>query len=86
MIGVIAGDIIGSVYELHPIKTKVFPLFQPGYRFTDDTVLTLAVAKAIMEDGDYLKAVLEMGRRCPHAGYGRSFFPWPFLWVETVTH
>jgi ADP-ribosylglycohydrolase len=76
MIGAIAGDIIGSVYEIHPIKTKDFPLFQPQCRFTDDTVLTLAIAKAIMKDRDYLKAVLEIGRRYPHAGYGGSFFHW----------
>ena len=46
MVGAIAGDIIGSVYEEHNIKTKSFPLFQPGCRFTDDSVLTCAVAEA----------------------------------------
>ena len=40
MIGAIAGDIIGSVYEQRPIKTKDFELFDPHCRFTDDTVLT----------------------------------------------
>jgi len=39
MIGAIAGDIIGSVYEAHPVKTEDFPLFSPGCRFTDDTVI-----------------------------------------------
>jgi ADP-ribosylglycohydrolase len=39
MIGAIAGDIIGSVYEHAPIKTKNFPLFHPRGRFTDDSVL-----------------------------------------------
>lgn len=76
MIGAIAGDIIGSVYERHPIKTKGFPLFHPQCRFTDDTVLTIAVAKAILEDRNYLKAVWEMGRKYPHAGYGGSFIHW----------
>jgi ADP-ribosylglycohydrolase len=76
MIGAIAGDIIGSVYEHYPIKTKDFPLFHPRCRFTDDTVLTIAVAKAILEDRDYLKAVLELGRKYPHAGYGGMFFRW----------
>ncbi|MGD8212881.1 MAG: hypothetical protein PVF32_23650 [Desulfobacterales bacterium] len=42
MMGAIAGDIIGSVYEHHPIKTKDFALFHPQCYFTDDTVLTLA--------------------------------------------
>ena len=44
MIGAIGGDIIGSPYEHSPIKTKEFPLFQPGCSFTDDSVLTIAVA------------------------------------------
>jgi len=48
MIGAIAGDIIGSVYENCPIKIKEFPLFQPKSRFTDDSVLTVAVADAII--------------------------------------
>lgn len=48
MIGAIAGDIIGSVYERHPIKTKDFPLFDTRCRFTDDSVLTVAVANAIL--------------------------------------
>ena len=76
MIGAIAGDIIGSVYEQHPIKTKDFPLFHPQCHFTDDTVLTLAVAKAILDDRNYLKAVWEIGRKYPHAGYGGSFVHW----------
>jgi len=76
MIGAIAGDIIGSVYEHDPIKTKDFPLFHPSCCFTDDTVLTVAVAKAITGDGNYLNAVWETGRRYPHAGYGGSFISW----------
>ncbi len=76
MIGAIAGDIIGSVYEHSPIKTKHFPLFHPQCRFTDDSVLTVAIARAILEEGDYLTAVWELGRRYPHAGYGGSFIHW----------
>lgn len=76
MIGAIAGDIIGSVYEHHPIKTKDFPLFHPQCCFTDDTVLTIAIAKAIVDDRNYLKAVWEIGRKYPHAGYGGSFIHW----------
>lgn len=76
MIGAVAGDIIGSVYELHPIKSKNFPLFHPQCRFTDDTVLTIAVAQAILKDRDYRKAVIEIGRAYPHAGYGGSFARW----------
>jgi ADP-ribosylglycohydrolase len=76
MIGAIAGDIIGSVYERFPIKTKNFPLFHPEGRFTDDTVLTVAIAKAILEDRDYLHWVLALGRKYPRAGYGGTFIRW----------
>jgi ADP-ribosylglycohydrolase len=76
MIGAIAGDIIGSIYEYRQIKTKDFPLFQPRCQFTDDTVLTVAVAESILTDGDYRKAVLDFGRRYPNAGYGGSFIGW----------
>lgn len=76
MIGSIAGDIIGSIYEQNPIKTKEFPLFHPRCRFTDDTVLTVAVADAILTGGPYEQSVREIGRRYPNAGYGGSFIAW----------
>ncbi|HDR14291.1 MAG TPA: ADP-ribosylglycohydrolase family protein [Desulfobacteraceae bacterium] len=76
MIGAIAGDIIGSVYEHRPIKSKDFPFFHVDCRFTDDSVLTVAVAKAIMEDGDYQKWIRKIGRKYPNAGYGGSFIGW----------
>jgi ADP-ribosylglycohydrolase len=76
MIGAIAGDIIGSVHEFGRTKTKDFPLFTPDCAFTDDSVLTVAVAQAILTDGDYRKAVLELGRRYPDAGYGGFFRGW----------
>ena len=78
MIGAIAGDIVGSVYESRPIKTKDFPLFGPHSTFTDDSVLTVAIAKAILGGLPYRETVLELGRRYPHAGYGGSFFRWLF--------
>ena len=76
MIGAIAGDIIGSVYEFTPIKTPSFPLFHPGGRFTDDSVLTIAIAEAILSGRSYLETVREFGRRYPRAGYGGSFMAW----------
>jgi ADP-ribosylglycohydrolase len=76
MIGAIAGDIIGSVYEARPIKSKNFPLFDPRCTFTDDSVLTIAVASAILSKKPYKDVVLEIGRRYPHAGYGGSFIRW----------
>jgi ADP-ribosylglycohydrolase len=52
MIGAIAGDIIGSVYEQYPMKSTSFPLFSAFSQFTDDTVLTLAVANSILNKGN----------------------------------
>jgi ADP-ribosylglycohydrolase len=65
-----------SIYEHAPIKTKDFPLFHPQCRFTDDTVLTIAIAKAILDDRNYVKTVREIGRKYPHVGYGGSFIHW----------
>ena len=48
MYGALIGDIVGSKYEFHNIKTKVFPLFSEGCDYTDDTIMTVAVAKAIL--------------------------------------
>ncbi|MEJ2695692.1 MAG: ADP-ribosylglycohydrolase family protein [Candidatus Sulfobium sp.] len=76
MIGAVAGDIIGSVYEAHAIKTKDFELFGPGSRFTDDTVLTVAVADCLLNNKDYASTFREYGRRYPHAGYGGMFRRW----------
>jgi ADP-ribosylglycohydrolase len=76
MLGAIAGDIVGSVYECTGFKSKRFVLFGPGARFTDDTVLTVAVAGAILEGGNYRDAVIEYGRRYPHAGFSAQFSAW----------
>jgi ADP-ribosylglycohydrolase len=78
MLGAIAGDIIGSVYEHNPIKAKEFPLFNRECHFTDDSVLTVAIAKAIMDSESYLEAVCEVGRRYPYSGYGGQFLRWLF--------
>lgn len=76
MIGSIAGDIIGSVYERQPIKHSDFPLFSPASTFTDDTVMTVAVAYAIIEGVDYLTAIKQYARAYPNAGYGGYFYQW----------
>jgi ADP-ribosylglycohydrolase len=76
MIGAIAGDIIGSVFERHPIKTTSFPLFSKSSRFTDDTVLSLALADAILNQTDYATTLKTYGRKYPNAGYGMSFYSW----------
>ena len=76
MIGAIAGDIIGSVFEHDPIKTTSFPLFTESSRFTDDTVLSVAVADAILNQSDYVTVLKNYGRKYPAAGYGMSFLRW----------
>jgi ADP-ribosylglycohydrolase len=76
VIGAIAGDIIGSIYEHHPIKTKQFPLFGQGCRFTDDTVLTVAVAETLLNGGGYLTQFRNYFLRYPGAGYGGMFRHW----------
>ena len=78
MLGAIAGDIIGSIYEPSPIKTTDFPLFGPHNRFTDDTVLTVATADALLNGLDYAAVYRAYGRRYPNAGYGGSFIHWIF--------
>jgi ADP-ribosylglycohydrolase len=76
MIGAIAGDIIGSVYERRGIKSKDFPLFSQGCRFTDDSVLTIALADTIITGTGYEKLMKEYYHRYPHAGYGGMFRRW----------
>jgi ADP-ribosylglycohydrolase len=76
LIGAIAGDIIGSFYEHHRIKTKRFPLFGQRSRFTDDTVLTVAVAETLLTGVDYVTQFRTYFRRYPYAGYGGGFRRW----------
>lgn len=76
MIGVIAGDVIGSVHEHALTKSTTFPLFSPRSRFTDDTVLTVATAHAILSGTPYETAYRDFGRAHPNAGYGASFLQW----------
>jgi len=79
MLGAFFGDVVGSVYEWHNIKTKDFPLFRPQSRPTDDSIMTLAVADAILQGGsadDFIDALHKWGARYPHAGYGGRFRNW----------
>jgi ADP-ribosylglycohydrolase len=79
MLGAMIGDIVGSVYEWHNIKTTDFILFKNQCFFTDDSVLTAATAKALMTDGDYTKAYQDFARRYPGRGYGGNFNGWIYL-------
>jgi ADP-ribosylglycohydrolase len=76
MLGAIAGDVIGSVHEGAGTKTKDFPLFADECRFTDDTVLTVAVAERLLHGGEYDDLFHDYFHTYPQAGYGQSFALW----------
>ena len=86
MYGAILGDMIGAPYEFDMgNKTKEFSLFSPGSHFTDDSVMTVAVAQALLDtkgqdDAAVRKALTESmqkwGRKYPAAGYGARFIHW----------
>jgi ADP-ribosylglycohydrolase len=79
MIGAIAGDVIGSVHEAAATKTKRFPLFTAESCFTDDTVLTVAVAEVLLTGGDYVRAFHQYFQAYPDVGYGQQFRLWAEL-------
>jgi len=84
MIGVIVGDIVGSRFEWNNIKSKVFDFFSPDCVFTDNTVMSLAICDALLENLDNphelskrsIMYLQEYGRRYPNAGYGGKFRDW----------
>ncbi len=78
MLGAIAGDVIGSVHEGAGTKTKDFPLFVPESTFTDDTVLTVAVAESLLRPRAYVDALQDYFHAYPNAGYGFTFLQWCF--------
>ena len=88
MIGAMLGDMIGAPYEFdRGRKVKDFPLFGRGTEFTDDSVMTVAVAEALLDtrgepDAEITAALIrsmqKWGRRYPYAGYGGRFMRWLF--------
>ena len=76
MLGAIAGDIIGSVYEFNNIRSTDFPLFVDKSDFTDDTVLTIATADCILNNGKYPDLYKKYFRTYPDRGYGGNFIKW----------
>ncbi len=78
MLGSILGDIAGSTYEFVENKRLDVPLFPEGSNFTDDTIMTVATADAILGDGDYTAAYRRWGIRYPDpmGGYGVRFREW----------
>lgn len=81
MLGAVLGDIIGSYYEWNNVKTKQFPLVTPYTKFTDDSVMTLAVAKWLIDDPTHseeklVECMQSLGRAHATAGYGGTFAKW----------
>lgn len=86
MLGAIIGDIVGSKYEFNNIKTKEFELFDKDCFFTDDSVMTLAVAKSLLEyypnpseldlNQIVIKNMHSFGKKYPNRGYGGRFAMW----------
>lgn len=84
MLGALIGDTIGSVYEFHNIKTTEFPLFSSKSTFTDDSVMTMAVAEWLLKGkertmDDLEDAMVSLARRFPNRGYGGGFYRWLFF-------
>ena len=86
MLGAVIGDIVGSRFEWDNHRSKNFEFFHDKCFFTDDTIMSLAVAKAILEcNGSYadlpertVKAMQRIGRPYPDSGYGGRFFNWMY--------
>ena len=85
MLGAIIGDTVGSVYEFHNIKTTDFPLFSPQCDYTDDSIMTIAVADWLLTDPQHGMNTLEASfldfakkYPCPMGGYGGGFHCWLF--------
>lgn len=84
MFGAIIGDIIGSTYELHNVKSETFDLFPENSTFTDDTVLSVAVAEKILNEHlsklssreSYALWYKQYYKRYPNAGFGQMFSQW----------
>lgn len=80
MLGAIIGDMVGAPWEFRRITTKDFPLFNDRNGITDDSIMTVAVADALLHDKDPAETMREWARKvrpAPHlGGYGKKFFSW----------
>lgn len=89
ILGAIVGDTVGSIYEFNNVKQEDFPFLTSGSTFTDDSVMTLAVAHALMESLEgrrpissaLVESIRNLGQRYPGRGYGGNFEAW--LYAET---
>ena len=81
VIGAVLGDIAGSQFEFNRpenLDYKHCELFTNRCSYTDDTIMTLAVKKAILENADFTKTMREVGQPYPYSGYGGRFYEWMY--------
>ena len=76
LLGGVVGDIIGSIYEFNPVKSKDFELFESSSTYTDDTVMTVANAEWLLSKGVLMDIMRKYGHKYPGAGYGGIFYDW----------
>ena len=90
MLGAIIGDMVGSIYEFHPLKKKEFNIYNPRMRMTDDSLLTIAVCKTLLNHypikydeaslelikKDLVKEFVDTWKHHKHAGFGGMFYRW----------
>lgn len=86
MLGAIAGDIIGSTYEILNTKKKDFKLYRPFSRYTDDTVLTIATADCLLHNGNYTEYYRNYCLHNQMRGYGSRFYLWALLHKKKPYH
>jgi len=84
MKGAIIGDIIGSVYINQPVDTNNFQFIKPASAYTDDTILTLSTADALLNNKSFAIALREWVKHCPMAGYREEFLNWALSDKEQV--
>ncbi len=78
LLGAVTGDVIGSVYEYNCPKSTEFKLFTPYSQLTDDSILTIAIADAIISQRSYLECVREYSLKYPRSGFGGMFHQWMY--------
>lgn len=76
IIGAVIGDVIGSAYEFNNIKSVDFKMFTKSTEFTDDSVLTIAVADCLINNKDFARNIKHFARKYPNRGYGGRFADW----------
>lgn len=85
IIGAIIGDIAGSRFEWNNYKSTDFPFFTTANKFTDDTVMTIAVADWLLHEGVLANTMHDWAAKYPRRGYGSQFWQWLFIWKKQRT-